>query len=86
MINSNISNSVGATFYTSNLRKENFGANVLFSIMKSSIKHLLSLIFLSSSFFIFCIEGGIIDQEISEFLNLNNLSSTIELPKKVIGN
>ena len=84
MINSNIpnSNSTGATFYTSNLRKENSGANVLFANMKSSNKHLLSLLFLSSSLFIFCVDGGITDQEISKFLNINNLSSTIELQQK----
>ena len=84
MTNTNIpnSNSIGATFYTSNLRKENSGANVLFANMKSSNKHLLSLLFLSSSLFIFCVEGGITDQEISKFLNINNLSSTIELQQK----
>ena len=84
MINSNIpnSNSTGATFYTSNLRKENSGANILFVNMKSSNKHLLSLLFLSSSLFIFCVDGGITDQEISKFLNINNLSSTIELQQK----
>ena len=84
MTNSNLpnSNSIGATFYKSNLKKENSGANVLFANMKSSNKHLLSLLFLSSSLFIFCVEGGITDQELSKFLNLNNLSSTIELQQK----
>ena len=84
MTNNNMinSNSIGATFYTSNLRKENSGANVLFVNMKSSNKHLLSLLFLSSSLFIFCIEQGITDKEISKFLNINNLSSTIELQQK----
>ena len=62
--------------------KREFGANVLFANMKSSNKHLLSLLFLSSSLFIFCVEGGITDQEISKFLNINNLSSTIELQQK----
>ena len=84
MINSNIpdSNSLGATFYTSNLKKENSGANVLFANIKSSNKHLLSLLFLSSSLLIVCVEGGITDGEISKFLNINNLSSTIELQQK----
>ena len=84
MTNNNMinSNSIGATFYTSNLKKENSGANVLFVNMKSSNKHLLSLLFLSSSLFIFCIEQGITDKEISKFLNINNLSSTIELQQK----
>ena len=50
--------------------------------MKSSNKHLLSLLFLSSSLFIFCVDGGITDQEISKFVNINNLSSTIELQQK----
>ena len=81
MTNNNMinSNSIGATFYTSNLRKENSGANVLFVNLKSSNKHLLSLLFLSSSLFIFCVDGEITDQEISKFLNINNLSSRIEL-------
>ena len=84
MTNNNMinSNSIGATFYTSNLKKENSGANVLFVNMKSSNKHLLSLLFLSSSLFIFCIEGGITDKEISKFLNINNLSSTIKLQQR----
>ena len=84
MINSNIQDSknIGATFYTSNLKKENSGATVLFSNIKSSNKHLLSLLFLSSSLFIFCIEGGISDNELNKFLKLNNLSSTIELQQK----
>ena len=74
MTNNNMinSNSIGATFYTSNLKKENSGANVLFVNMKSSNKHLLSLLFLSSSLFIFCIEGGIKDKKLSKFLNINN--------------
>jgi hypothetical protein len=42
--------------------------------MKSSNKYLLSLLFLSSSLFIFCVEDGINDKEISKFLNINNLS------------
>jgi hypothetical protein len=84
MTNSNIqdSNNRGATFYTSNLRKENSGASVLFCNLKSSDKHLLSLLFLSSSLFIFCIEGEINDNELSKFLNINNLSSTIELQQR----
>lgn len=84
MTNSNMqdSNSKGATFYTSNLRKENSGATVLFCNLKSSNKHLLSLLFLSSSLFIFCIEGEINDNELSKFLNINNLSSTIELQQR----
>ena len=84
ILNNNIpnSNSTGATFYTSNLRKENSGANVLLANMKSSNKHLFSLLFLSSSLFIFCVDGEITDQEISKFLNINNLSSTIELQQK----
>ena len=81
ILNNNIpnSNSTGVTFYTSNLRKKNSGANVLLANMKSSNKHLFSLLFLSSSLFIFCVDGEITDQEISKFLNINNLSSTIEL-------
>ena len=75
-------NNNGATFYTSNLRKENSGALVLFSNIKSSNKHLLSLLFLSSSLFIFCVDGGINDNELSKFLNINNLSSTIEVQQK----
>ena len=84
MINSNVqnSNNNGATFYTSNLRKENSGALVLFSNIKSSNNHLLSLLFLSSSLFIFCVDGGINDNELSKFLNINNLSSTIELQQR----
>ena len=84
MTNSNMpnSNSIGATFYTSNLRKENSGASVLFANMKSSNKHLLSLLFLSSSLFIFCVNEGINDQEIAKFLNINNLSTTIELQQE----
>ena len=84
MTNSNVlnSNSTGATFHTSNLKKENSGASVLFANMKSSNKYLLSLLFLSSSLFIFCVEDGINDKEISKFLNINNLSSTIELQQK----
>ena len=84
MTNSNVlnSNSIGATFHTSNLKKENSGASVLFANMKSSNKYLLSLLFLSSSLFIFCVEEGINDKEISKFLNINNLSSTIELQQK----
>ena len=84
MTNSNVlnSNSIGATFHTSNLKKENSGASVLFANMKSSNKYLLSLLFLSSSLFIFCVEDGINDKEISKFLNINNLSSTIELQQK----
>ena len=50
--------------------------------MKSSNKHLFSLLFLSSSLFIFCVDWEITDQEISKFLNINNLSSTIELQQK----
>ena len=82
--NSNIqdSNNRGTTFYTSNLRKENSGALVLFANMKSSNRHLLSLLFLSSSLFIFCVEGGINDNELSKFINLNNLPTTIELQQK----
>ena len=76
------SNTIGATFYTSKLKKENSGASVLFANMKSSNKHLLSLLFLSSSLFIFCVNEGINDKEISKFLNINNLSSTIELQQK----
>ena len=81
MINSNIQDSKnkGVTFYTSNLKKENSGASVLFSNINSSNKYLLSLLFLSSSLFIFCVDGGINDNELSKFLNINNLSSTIEL-------
>ena len=84
MTNTNMpeSNTIGATFYTSHLKKENSGANVLFANIKSSNKHLLSLLFLSSSLFIFCVEGGITDKEISKFLNINNLPSTIELQQK----
>ena len=84
MLNSQVqdSNFRGATFYTSNLRKENSGASVLFANLKSSNKHLLSLLFLSSSLFIFCIDGGVNDNELSKFLNINNLSSTIELLQK----
>ena len=84
MTNSKISdsNTIGATFYTSKLKKENSGASVLFANMKSSNKHLLSLLFLSSSLFIFCVNEGINDKEISKFLNINNLSSTIELQQK----
>ena len=67
------SNNIGATFYTSNLRKENSGAVVLFANMKSSNKHLLSLLFLSSSLFVFCIDEEIKDQEINKFLNINCL-------------
>jgi hypothetical protein len=76
------SNIKGATFYTSNLKKENSGASVLFANIKSSNKHLLSLLFLSSSLFIFCVEGGINDNELSKFLNINNLPTTIELQQK----
>ena len=84
MINSNVqdSNNRGATFYTSKLRKENSGASVLFCNMKSSNNHLLSLLFLSSSLFIFCVNGGINDNELAKFLNINNLSSTIELQQR----
>lgn len=84
MTNSNMqdSNSLGATFYTSNLRKENSGASVLFANIKSSNKHLLSLLFLSSSLFIFCVQDGINDNELSKFLNINNLPTTIELQQK----
>ena len=84
MANTNLadSNSIGATFYTTNLKKENSGATVLFANLKSANKHLLSLLFLSSSLFIFCIEGGITDKEISKFLNINNLQTTIELQQK----
>ena len=84
LINSNVqnSNNTGATLYISNLRKDNSGALVLFSNIKSSNKHLLSLLFLSSSLFIFCVENGINDNELSKFLNINNLSSTIELQHK----
>ena len=55
MINCNItnSNSTGATFYTSNLRKENSGANVLLANMKSSNKHLFSLLFYQVLFLFF---------------------------------
>ena len=76
------SNIRGATFYTSNLKKENSGASVLFANLKSSNKHLLSLLFLSSSLFIFCVEGGINDNELSKFLNINNLPTTIELQQR----
>ena len=76
------SNIRGATFYTSNLKKENSGASVLFANIKSSNKHLLSLLFLSSSLFIFCVEGGINDNELSKFLNINNLPNTIELQQR----
>ena len=84
MINSNIQDSknIGATFYTSNLKKENSGASVLFCNLKSSNKHLLSLLFLSSSLFIFCVDGSVNDNELSKFININNLSSTIELQQK----
>ena len=76
------SNNKGATFYTSNLKKENSGASVLFANMKSSNKHLLSLLFLSSSLFIFCVEGGINDGELNKFLNINNLATSIELQQR----
>ena len=84
MINSNIQDSKnkGVTFYTSNLKKENSGASVLFANLKSSNKHLLSLLFLSSSLFIFYVEGGINDNELSKFLNFNNLPNTIELQQR----
>ena len=84
MANTNLadSNSIGATFYTTNLKKENSGATVLFANLKSANKHLLSLLFLSSSLFIFCVTGGVGDSEISKFLNINNLQTTIELQQK----
>ena len=84
MTNTNMpdSNSLGSTFYTSNLKKENSGATVLFANLKSSNKHLLSLLFLSSSLFIFCVDRGVDDKEISKFLNINNLQTTIELQQK----
>ena len=84
MANTNLadSNSIGATFYTTNLKKENSGASVLFANLKSANKHLLSLLFLSSSLFIFCVTGGVGDSEISKFLNINNLQTTIELQQK----
>ena len=76
------SNNIGSTFYTSNLKKENSDASVLFANIKSSNKHLLSLLFLSNSLFIFCVEGGINDNELSKFLNINNLPNIIELQQR----
>lgn len=83
--NSNFSQSnirSGATLYLTNLRKENTGAVVLFMNIKSSNKHLLSLLFLSSSLFIFCVQGSLNENEIGKFPLITSLPTTIELQQK----
>ena len=68
--------------YTSNLQKENYKSKILLLEMNCSDKHLLSLLFLTSSLFVFCVDKNIDDTELNKFLLINSLQNTIELKNK----
>ena len=68
--------------YTSNLQKEDSKSKILLLEMNCSDKHLFSLLFLSSSLFIFCVDKNIDDTELKKFVLINSLQNTIELKNK----
>jgi hypothetical protein len=80
-IQENLNNNI-ITLYESSLKKENSNEKILLLDIKSSNKHLLSLLYFASSLFIFFVEGNINEKELNKFILINSLQDTVKFDNK----